>query len=1234
MILQDGRVVYCNQAAAKLLDRPPVHEFPDTSVEVDRAGLRSIFESSPNAILITDLQGNIQSCNLAATEILGCPRDQIVGRSLLAFISTTDHPRVLDGIARITELGSLKNVKYCAQRADGSPIVLDASAGVVRGDAGKAAALVVIATDVTEQEQAKAGQRLLHRVLEISNQHAVREPMLRQIVQEIQDFAKCQAVGIRILDEKGNIPYEAYTGFSREFYERESPLSIHDDHCMCINVIAGTTDPSMPFYTPHGSFYMNGTTRFLATVPQEDKGRTRNVCNEMGFESVALIPIRSNNQILGLIHLADRREQRVRLSLVEILENVAMQLGVAVRRATAEEALRQSEREKSLILNATSERIAYYDTALRIQWANRNMESSLGLPWEQAVGRCCYELRYQRTRPCEHCPLIRARQTRTPQEAEIAAPDGRMFFLRGYPLLNEAGEVTALVEITDDITERKKAQEALRKSEERFRAIVDTAAAMVAVVDTTGRCVHVNQYLLDVLGYSYEELTQMPADAVTHPEDRPAVRDLRERLVRGEVQQQRVETRQICKSGQVLWVDLSISALHDEQGRVDALLGVGFNVTEQKRAVEALQENERKFRAIADYTGDVEIWTGPDGQLKWINPAIERFTGYTVAECMAMPDFPAALIHPENRHRMLTLHQQACAGASGNDVLYRLLRRDGSSLWVSMSWQPIFGPNGECLGVRSSHRDASDRVRAEEELRQSESALRAAQKVAHVGSWTWHIPTNRLIWSDEMYRIFGIAKDDFSGDLAELTARAIHPEDRAEVERVNRAVITERKHSPIEFRIVRSDGSVRIGRAEAGELTLDRDGNALTLTGIVQDITEQRLAERAMAESEERYRLLFDHMLSGIALHEVIVDASGKPVDYRFLSVNAAFERMTGLHAPEILGRTVREVMPEIELSWIDRYGQVALTGQPVRFEGFARALGRHFDVLAYCPRPGQFVVVFHDVTEQKQAQQQADERQAELLHVSRLSTLGEMASGLAHELNQPLSAIMSYASASVRSLQRNDFDPMKLATNLNNIVAQSSRAGDIIRRVRDFAQRRQPRLEIVDVNQCVQEVLGLLHTTIRHAGVETVTELARNLPTVHGDAIQLEQVLVNLTRNAVEAMLGCDPDHRRLTVRSEAPSPKVVAITVSDTGPGMDDKTMARVFEPFFTTKDNGLGIGLSISRSIIESHRGRLSVTPSEEGGCAFTFTLPASQSPGGEHVPQGDKEEALDRALLTRR
>lgn len=1067
------------------------------AAETGRAELQSVFDSSPNAILIADLQGNIRACNHAAMDVLGCSGDQIVGRNFLDFVAVQDHIRAREDMHRVVAQNTLKSIQYSALRANGSPFVAEASTGVIRGGDGQATALVTIATDVTEREWAKAGRRLSHQILEISNQHVMRTPMLRQIVLAIQEFAQCEAVGIRILDKNGGIPYEAYTGFSREFYETESPLSIENDHCMCINVIRGETDPSLPFYTSRGSFYMNDTTRFLATVSEQDKGRTRNVCNETGFESVALIPIRSNDDILGLIHLADSREHRVPLSLVETIENVAMQLGVAVRRAMVEEAL--------------------------------------------------------------------------------------------------------------------------RKSEERFRAIVDNAAAMVAVTDAAGRWIHVNQYMLDVLGYSYEELSQICAEDILLPEDRLRMKEARERLVRGETQQHRVEVRQVHKNGRTAWVDLSVSALHDEQGRVEALLGVGFNITDQKNAVDALQLSERKFRAIADYTGDVEAWIGPDGQPIWLNPAIERFTGYTVAECMAMPDFPAALIHPDDRPRMLMLYQQACAGTSGNDILYRLLRRDGSILWVSISWQPIFGVDGEYLGLRSSHRDVTDRIRAEEELRQSESALRAAQKVAHVGSWTWHIATNRLDWSDEMYRIFGIEKKDFSGDLAELTARAIHPRDRAAVERVNRLVIDERRHSPIEFRIVRPDGSVRTAWAEAGELTLDKDGNAAILTGIVQDITDRKNAQQALAESEERYRLLFDQMLSGLALHEVVYDAAGNPVDYRFLSVNAAFERMTGLRAGEILGKTVLEVMPGIERFWIERYARVASTGEPVRFEEFTGALNRYFDVRAYSPRRGQFAVVFHDITDQKLAEQREEQRQAELRHVSRLSTLGEMASGLAHELNQPLSAIMSFASACLRSVQKNDFDPQQLAANLGCIVTQSSRAGDIIRRIRAFVQRRPPKFESVDINESIREVQGLLHSNIRSAGVEVVLELARDLPPILGDTIQLEQVLVNLMRNAIEAMEGVAPRRRRLTVRTAARSRDSVTVIVSDTGPGMDEKTMARVFDPFFTTKENGLGIGLSISRSIIESHRGHLSVAPGPEGGCAFTFTLPASGVRDGPAEPR---------------
>ena len=195
----------------------------------------------------------------------------------------------------------------------------------------------------SERKRAEADLQVSHRFLEIANRHKEMTPLLNEFVVEVQKFTQCAAVGIRILDEEGNIPYQAYNGFSQRFYESESPLSIKSDQCMCINVVKGVTDPKVPFYTEGGSFYMNGTTRFLATVSEEEKGQTRNVCNQVGYESVALVPIRLGDRILGLIHVADPQETMVPLERVKVLEGAAIQLGVAIQRVRAEEALRKSE---------------------------------------------------------------------------------------------------------------------------------------------------------------------------------------------------------------------------------------------------------------------------------------------------------------------------------------------------------------------------------------------------------------------------------------------------------------------------------------------------------------------------------------------------------------------------------------------------------------------------------------------------------------------------------------------------------------------------------------------------------------------------------------------------------------------------------------------------------------------------------------------------------------------------
>ena len=234
--------------------------------------------------------------------------------------------------------------------------------------------------------------------------------------------------------------------------------------------------------------------------------------------------------------------------------------------------------------------------------------------------------------------------------------------------------------------------------------------------------------------------------------------------------------------------------------------------------------------------------------------------------------------------------------------------------------------------------------------------------------------------------------------------------------------------------------------------------------------------------------------------------------------------------------------------------------------------------------------------------------RESELAHLSRVATMGQMASGLAHELNQPLAAILNYASVCLEQLESQMASRATALTAIQAVMNETRRAGAIISRMRSFVRKQQPQSVLLDINELVRESVRMMEFELRHQRIRPHIELAANLPQVLGDAVQIEQVLVNLVFNALEAMGESMSPRNGLTIETTLHDEgRTVQVCIIDTGSGISPENMARLFEPFFTTKAKGLGMGLNICRSIIESHGGRLTAAPNPEQGMRFCFTVP---------------------------
>jgi PAS domain S-box-containing protein len=923
--------------------------------------------------------------------------------------------------------------------------------------------------------------------------------------------------------------------------------------------------------------------------------------------------------------------------------------------------------------------------------------------------------------------------------------------------------------VVTDITERKRAddeREALSQSLQESKARLEEAQSVAHVGhwdwDLETGAVIWSDETYRIFGFKPQE---RPMDIETvsglvHPDDRAALYStVDEEVAVGvrPVHQHRIvrpsgEVRTVQSITSKLWKTTDVGPEDGISREHNRLFGTVQDITELKQAEEASQALSRDLQESKDWLEEAQrvahlgywMWDLETNQVIWSEETYRIFGlvpkggSFDIAVVREMT-------HPDDREAVFATAKKAIDTETRADCEHRVFRPDGEMRIVHSLGDVRKNSQGR-IQMFGTTQDITDRKRVEEDrralsnaLEQSNARLEQAQRLAHIGHYEWDLIENRVTYSEELCRIWGIPPVKDSFDVSAIFER-IHPEDREKVSREAAEVISNGTHAKSEHRIVLPSGEVRVILG-LGTVKRDASGKAYEMFGTGQDITERKLSEQALRQSQfylsEGERLA--HIGSwasadlGIRWSEDLNlywsdevykifgfdPKNGTPSLQQFLSavhpqdqasLTATMKKLHEQHCGcDVTNRIVR---PDGEIRYVRCVGipvvedgvfkgyrgttmdvteQELLTqelrrekaylaeGQslthagswacnlvkrqivhssdenarlygfapsqgPIPFDHYYNTIlaedesaisaklgnaireGADYDVEFRIRRTdgairflrgighhnpsqeiGEYVGITMDITEQKHAEQERErlrQLEADLAHINRVNMMGELAGTLAHEIKQPIAAAVANAGACLGFLEGERPDILEAREAASGTIGCARRAAEIIDHVRSLFKKDLPQREPVDLNELIREITLLLKGDIRRNSVTVNLELGEDLPKVLGDRVQLEQVLMNLMLNAIEAMRDANGS---MTIASKATEDGHLLISVSDNGVGIPTDKIDRVFDTFFTTKPQGTGMGLAISRSIVESHGGRLWAASDSDRGSTFRFTLP---------------------------
>jgi PAS domain S-box-containing protein len=595
----------------------------------------------------------------------------------------------------------------------------------------------------------------------------------------------------------------------------------------------------------------------------------------------------------------------------------------------------------------------------------------------------------------------------------------------------------------------------------------------------------------------------------------------------------------------------------------------------------------------------------PDGSVEFVN---REFQEYTACPTQQLNRWVwQTTIHPDDAAKFIDELTAALADGKQFQTEARIRRADGKYVWFLIRKVLAVTPT---RGRESSLRtliaceDIHDRKQAEAKLQQSEALLLAFFENSPNLTFVKD-SQSRYVYANEAFKKAFHIPDDVNG---KTDGELFSAEQAATFQAVDRQVLQLGRPVKLED-VARYEDGLHTRIVQKFPL-FTAEGKIYAIGGVVTDITDRKREESALRYSEENHRLVVETAPDAV----ISIDESGA-----ILFANPATVRIFGYDPTELIGKPLTVLMPEFLRKLHEKgFSRYLATGQRhINWQGTEltalRKNGQEFPVeisFGELSRDGHkvFTGFIRDISERKQAQQALQMTQMELARVSRLTTMGELAASIAHEVNQPLTAVTNNSSACLRLLAADNLKPEVLRRALEEIVADGNRASAVVARIRAFIKKAPAEKNELDINEVIQEVLALAGRELLENRVLIECQLTKALPLVLADRVQLQQVLLNLIMNGVEAMIALRDQSRSLWVESRVDESGDILVAVRDSGTGLGSEA-DRVFTPFFTTKANGMGMGLSISRSLVESHGGRLWATPNFPNGAVFSFTLPIS-------------------------